>query len=31
MTAPILTLLVEGIEYTVYNDASKNGQGCVLM
>jgi len=31
MRAPILTLPVEGEEYTVYSDASKNGLGCVLM
>jgi len=30
-SAPILTLPVEGEEYTVYSDASKNGLGCVLM
>jgi len=30
-TAPILTLPVEGKEHTIYNDASKNGLGCVLM
>ena len=30
-TAPILTLLVEGKEYVVYSEASKNGLGCVLM
>jgi len=28
---PILTLLVEGKEYTIYSDALKNGLGCVLM
>jgi len=28
---PILTLLEEGKEYTIYSDASKNGLGCVLM
>jgi len=31
ITAPILTLLMEGKEYTIYGDASKNGFGCVLM
>ena len=30
-TAPILTLEVEGKEYTIYSDVSKNGLGCVLM
>ena len=30
-TAPILTLPMEGKEYTIYSDASKNGLGCVLM
>jgi len=30
-TAPILMLPVEGQEYTIYSDASKNGLGCVLM
>ena len=30
-SAPILTLPVEGEEYIVYSDASKNGLGCVLM
>jgi len=30
-TAPILTLLMEGKEYTICSDASKNGLGCVLM
>jgi len=25
-----LTFLVEGKEYVVYSDASKNGLGCVL-
>jgi len=30
-TAPILTLLVEGNEYTVYSDVLKNGLGCVLI
>ncbi|WMV55049.1 hypothetical protein MTR67_048434 [Solanum verrucosum] len=29
--APILTLPIEGKEYVVYNDASHNGLGCVLM
>ncbi|WMV37590.1 hypothetical protein MTR67_030975, partial [Solanum verrucosum] len=29
--APILTLPIEGKEYVVYNDASHNGIGCVLM
>ncbi|XP_049403939.1 uncharacterized protein LOC125867445 [Solanum stenotomum] len=28
---PILTLPIEGKEYVVYNDASHNGLGCVLM
>ena len=30
-TAPILMLPMESREYTIYNDASKNGLGCVLM
>jgi len=30
-SAPILTLTIEGEEYIVYSDASKNGLGCVLM
>ena len=30
-TALILTVLVDGKEYTIYSDASKNGSGCVLM
>jgi len=30
-SAPILTLPVEGEEYIVYTNASKNGLGCVLM
>ena len=30
-TAPILMLPVEGKEYAIYTDASKNGLGCVLM
>ena len=30
-TAPILTLPMEGKEYTIYSDASKNGLGCVMM
>ena len=30
-SALILTLTVEGEEYIVYSDASKNGLGCVLM
>ena len=30
-TAPILTLAMEGKEYTVYRDASKKGLGCILM
>ena len=30
-SGPILTLPVEGEEYIVYSDASKNGLGCVLM
>ena len=30
-TAPILTLPMEGNEYIVYTDASKNDLGCVLM
>jgi len=30
-SAPILTLPVEGEEYIVYSNASKNGLGCVLM
>ena len=29
--APILALLVEGKEYTICSDASKNGLACVLM
>ncbi|WMV59336.1 hypothetical protein MTR67_052721, partial [Solanum verrucosum] len=29
--APILTLPIEGKEYVVYNDASHNGLGCVLI
>ena len=29
--APILTLPVEGKEYTIYSDALKNGLDCVLM
>jgi len=31
ISAPIPTLPVEGEEYTVYSDASKNGLGCVLI
>jgi len=31
ITTSILTLPVEGKEYTIYSDASKNGLGCVLM
>ena len=31
MSAPILTLPMEGEEYIVYSDASTNGLGCVLM
>jgi len=27
----MLTLPVEGKEYSIYSDASKNGLGCVLM
>jgi len=30
-TAPILTLPIEGKEYTVHSDALKNGLGCVLI
>jgi len=30
-TNQILTLPIKGKEYTAYNDASKNGLGCVLM
>ena len=30
-TAPILTLPMEGKEYTIYIDASKNGLGCGLI
>jgi len=30
-TVPILMLPMEGKEYTVYSDASKNSLGCVLM
>ena len=30
-TAPILTLPVEGKEYTVYSDASKNESSCIIM
>jgi len=30
-TLSVLTLPVEGKEYTIYNGASKNGLGCVLM
>jgi len=30
-SAPILTLPVEGEEYTIYSEPSKNGVGCVLM
>ena len=30
-TTPILTLPMEGKEYTIYSDASKNRLGCVLM
>ena len=29
--APMLTLPVEGKEYIIYSDTSKNGLGCVLM
>ena len=29
-TAPILILPVEGKEYNIYSDASKNGLGCVM-
>ena len=29
--APVLTLLTLGIEYVVFNDASRQGLGCVLM
>ena len=29
--APMLALLVMGLEYIVYSDASKNSLGCVLM
>ncbi|XP_048228783.1 uncharacterized mitochondrial protein AtMg00860-like [Ricinus communis] len=31
ITAPILTLPIQGGEYLVYTDASLNGLGCVLM
>ncbi|XP_048228301.1 uncharacterized protein LOC125369566 [Ricinus communis] len=31
ITAPILTLPIQGGEYIVYTDASLNGLGCVLM
>ena len=31
ITAPILTLSVEGKEYTIHNDMSKNGFGYVMM
>ncbi|XP_048229279.1 uncharacterized protein LOC125369916 [Ricinus communis] len=31
ITAPILTLPIQGGEYVVYTDASLNGLGCVLM
>ena len=31
VTAPILTLPIEGSHYIVYSDASKQGLGCVLM
>ena len=31
LTAPIPTFLVQGKEYTVYNNASKNVLGCALM
>ena len=30
-TAPVLTLPVDGVEFEVYSDASKEGLGCVLM
>ena len=30
-SASVLTLLVTGLEYVIYNDASRNGLGCVLM
>ena len=30
-TTPILTFLVESREYTIYNEASKNDLGCVLI
>ena len=30
-TVLILALPIEGKEYTIYGDASKNGLGCVLM
>ena len=29
--APVPALLVEGEEFTIYNDASRQGLGCVLM
>ena len=31
VSAPVLALLVSGIEFTVYSDASLQGLGCVLM
>ena len=30
-TTPILTLPIEGRDYIIYSDASKNGFGCVLI
>jgi len=30
-TGPILVLLIEGMKYTIYSDASNNGIGCVLI
>lgn len=30
-TAPVLTLPIEGVEYEIYSDASREGLGCVLM
>ena len=29
--APVLALPLEGVEFVVYTDASRNGLGCVLM
>ena len=31
ISAPVLTLLVDGKEFMVYSDASIQGLGCVLM